>query len=102
MEEQNVPNNEFDHSEGAQILKSRSTAGLLGVFIGCFGAHNFYLGYTKKAIIQLVITLVGFVLCCIIIGLIPLLAVGIWSAVESINILTGKVNEDAQGRPLAD
>ncbi len=30
---------------------------LLGVFLGMFGAHNFYAGYTGKAAAQLVITL---------------------------------------------
>ena len=39
--------------------KSKVAAGLLGIFLGAFGAHKFYLGYTKTAIIMLVITLVG-------------------------------------------
>jgi len=30
-------------------LKSKTTAGLLGIFIGGAGIHNFYLGYTKKS-----------------------------------------------------
>jgi len=38
--------------------KSRTTFILLGVLLGALGAHNFYAGYTKKAIWQLVITLV--------------------------------------------
>lgn len=25
--------------------KSRIAAGLLGIFLGCYGVHNFYLGY---------------------------------------------------------
>ena len=32
--------------------KSKLVAGLLGIFLGGFGVHNFYLGYNKKAIIQ--------------------------------------------------
>ena len=32
-------------------------AGLLGIFLGAFGVHKFYLGYTKEALIQLAITL---------------------------------------------
>ncbi len=33
-------------------------AGLLGIFLGGFGAHKFVLGYTKEGIIQLVVTFV--------------------------------------------
>lgn len=33
-------------------------AGLLGILLGGFGVHKFYLGYTKEGIIQLVVTLV--------------------------------------------
>jgi TM2 domain-containing membrane protein YozV len=40
--------------------KSRTTFILLGALLGAFGAHNFYAGYTKKAVWQLVITLVSF------------------------------------------
>ena len=32
--------------------KSKLAAGLLGIFLGGFGVHNFYLGYTTKAIIK--------------------------------------------------
>lgn len=82
--------------------KSKVTAGLLGIFLGCFGAHNFYLGYTAKAVTQLVVTIVGYILCCLIIGVIPVLGVWIWSLVESIMILTGKIDRDAKGELLAD
>src|ERR1700709_2153686 len=37
--------------------KSRVAFVLLAVFLGSFGAHNFYAGYTRKAVIQLSITL---------------------------------------------
>ncbi|MEO6802494.1 MAG: NINE protein [Granulicella sp.] len=36
--------------------KSRVAFVLLAVFLGSFGAHNFYAGYTKKAVIQLCVT----------------------------------------------
>jgi TM2 domain-containing membrane protein YozV len=38
--------------------KSRTTFILLGALLGPFGAHNFFAGYTKKAIAQLAITAV--------------------------------------------
>ncbi len=40
-------------------MKSKVTAGVLGILLGAFGAHKFYLGYTKEAIIMLVVTLVA-------------------------------------------
>ena len=39
--------------------KSKIVAGLLGIFLGAFGVHKFYLGYTKEAIIMLAISLVS-------------------------------------------
>jgi TM2 domain/Prokaryotic RING finger family 1 len=38
--------------------RSRTTFILLGALLGALGAHNFYAGYTKKAVWQLVITVV--------------------------------------------
>ena len=70
--------------------KSKMTAGLLGIFLGGFGVHNFYLGYTGKAIAQIALTLCGF-------G-----AGGIWGLIEGILILTGKIDKDAKGVPLKD
>ena len=32
---------------------------ILGVLLGAFGAHNFYAGYTKKAVAQLCITVLS-------------------------------------------
>ena len=69
--------------------KSKIAAGLLGIFLGCFGVHNFYLGYTGKAIGQLLIT----VLTCGILS--PVSA--IWGLIEGILILTGSINTDAEG-----
>ena len=34
----------------AADAKSKMTAGLLGIFLGFVGVHNFYLGYTGKAV----------------------------------------------------
>src|SRR5262249_45378107 len=42
--------------------KSRTTFIVLGALLGALGAHNFYAGYTKKAVTQLLITVctIGF------------------------------------------
>ena len=76
--------------------KSKMAAGLLGIFLGGLGVHNFYLGYTTKAVIQLVVSLVGGV---ITLGL-AALAMEIWGLVEGIMILTGKIAVDGKGMPL--
>lgn len=65
--------------------KQKMTAGILSLFLGGFGVGRFYLGYTGLGIAQL-LTFGG----C-----------GIWSMIDGILILTGKV-PDAQGRPLRD
>lgn len=41
--------------------KSSKMSGLLCAFLGYFGVHNFYLGFKKKAIIELLISLVAIV-----------------------------------------
>lgn len=74
--------------------KSKMAAGLLGIFLGAFGVHNFYLGFTGKAIAQLLITL----LTC---GMLSF-ASAIWGLIEGILILTGSMNTDADGNPLRD
>ena len=65
---------------------------LLGLFFGGFGVHNFYLGYTNRAIIQLFLTIT-------VIGA-PIS--GVWVLVELILILmrSGSYGYDAQGQPL--
>jgi TM2 domain-containing membrane protein YozV/ribosomal protein L40E len=78
-------------------LKSKMAAGLLGVFIGAFGVHRFYLGYTGIAVAQLVLGLLGIFTCGI-----TTIAAGIWGLVEGIMILTGSINKDAQGKPLRE
>ncbi len=74
--------------------KSKIAAGLLGIFLGALGIHNFYLGFTSKAVAQLLIT----ILSC---GFLSVIS-GIWGLIEGIFILTGKYNVDANGNPLAD
>lgn len=37
--------------------KSKTTYVILGIFLGFLGIHNFYLGYTKRALVQLALTI---------------------------------------------
>lgn len=69
--------------------KSKLLAGLLGIFLGGLGIHNFYLGYTGKAVAQIILSF-----CC---------GIGaIWGFIEGILILTGTIKTDASGVELAD
>lgn len=76
---------------GAGEPKSKLIAGILGIFLGAWGIHRFYLGYTKMGIIQIIVTLVT---CG---------AGGIWGLIEGILILCGStITTDANGAPLKD
>lgn len=76
-----------------QNQKSKIAAGLFGIFLGAFGVHNFYLGYTGKAIAQLLIT----VLSC---GAFSFISV-IWGFIEGILALCGDM-KDANGNELKE
>lgn len=73
----------------SSMAKSRIAAGLLGIFLGGLGVHNFYLGFTGKGVAQIVLSL----FCGI--G-------AIWGFIEGIMILVGSINEDANGVPLRE
>lgn len=83
-------NKKIDNVNG----KSKITAGILGIFLGCFGVHNFYLGYNGKAIAQLLITLLSIFLLSWVSA--------IWGLIEGILILTGNIKKDASGNDLID
>jgi TM2 domain-containing membrane protein YozV len=63
--------------------RSRLTYILLGVLLGAFGGHNFYAGYIKRAVAQLLLT----VLSCFFGGVIS----WIWAIVE---VCTVKQDDD--------
>ncbi len=69
--------------------KSKLVAGLLGVFLGGLGIHNFYLGNTGRGVAQIALSF------CFGIG-------AIWGFIEGIMILTGHINKDAKGIPLKE
>ena len=77
-------------TQPAAGAKSKLTAGLLGIFLGGIGIHNFYLGFTGKAVAQIVVSLVT---CG---------AGSLWGFIEGIMILCGSMNKDADGNPLAE
>lgn len=82
--------------------KSKVVAAVLAFFLGTLGIHNFYLGYTSRAVCQLVLTIIGYVTAILLIGFLFLFCVGIWAFVEFIMILVGggRYSHDARGLPL--
>ncbi|WP_288273114.1 NINE protein [uncultured Bifidobacterium sp.] len=83
------------------IARNKILAGVLALFFGMFGIHNFYLGYTGRAVAQLLLSLLGWV----VFGLGPLAAL-VWSWVEAVRILTSDYgtpeHRDARGVELMD
>ena len=66
--------------------KSRIGYILLGLFLGGYGIHNFYAGYSQKAVMQLIL---GLVSCCLISG--------IWALIDIFTVTC-----DADGVPFGD
>lgn len=86
-------NNQFNNNNNS-APKSKVVAGLLGIFLGAFGVHNFYLGYTSKAVAQLLLTVLS---CCTLSWISSL-----WGFLEGIFILSGSISTDSKGNPLVD
>ena len=65
---------------------------LLAFCLGTLGIHNFYLGYTTKGIIQLILT----------ISVIGIFVSGPWALIDFILLImrSGSYATDAQGQPL--
>ena len=83
-----------DNASANTNAKSRLVAGLLGIFLGSLGIHNFYLGNKDKAMAQLLIS----VLSCFTLAVVS----EIWGLIEGILILCGNINVDGNGNPLKD
>ena len=78
--------------------RNKIAAGLLAIFLGALGVHNFYLGFKGKAVAQLLISILSF-------GLLAFVS-GIWAFIEGICILCSqpgsKWHKDADGAELQD
>lgn len=104
--------------------KSSVVAGILGIFLGGFGAHDWYLGNNKKGTIHLclfgggfLIAILGAILTAItaripvisllfglvaMLGYLALLGNGIWGLIEGIILLAqGDAGLAAKGYPVA-
>lgn len=68
--------------------RNRWIAGILGVLLGPFGVHRFYLGFTRIAVLQLIVSFLT-----LGIG-------GLWGFIEGVLCLVSGHMRDYQGRPL--
>jgi len=71
-------------------VKSRKVAMFLALFplTGIFGAHRWYLGFYKLAMLQMTVT--AFTLG----------AGYLWPCVEGVLLMNGRIEKDKEGRPL--
>ncbi|WP_306318543.1 MULTISPECIES: TM2 domain-containing protein [unclassified Streptomyces] len=70
--------------------KTKLAAGLLGIFLGFFGAGRFYTGHTGIAVAQLIVSIVTCGLG------------SVWGLIDGIMMLASGNGTDAQGRILRD
>ena len=79
------------HGPGTYSWRNRWVAGALGIVLGVFGVHRFYLGFTGLGVVQLVLTVGSLFM------LSPVVA--IWTFIEGILCFCGAI-DDADGLPL--
>ncbi len=63
-------------------------AGILAILLGGFGIHKFILGYQKEGVILLVLTVIGILTSCILIGSFILMVTWLIGLIEGIIYLT--------------
>jgi len=72
---------------------------LLAFFFGIFGVHRFYMGYSAIGAAMLGLTIIGVLTSCLGIGILFLIAAGIWAFIDFILICCNGVRM-ADGMPL--
>lgn len=82
-----IQNTPVQYGAAVKTGKERIAYILLGIFLGAFGAHNFYAGYNGKAIAQLLITILSF-------GILSIVSF-IWAIIEVITVTV-----DSTGKPM--
>jgi TM2 domain-containing membrane protein YozV len=80
--------------------KSRLITTLLTLFLGAFGAHRFYVGKIKTAIVMLCLSIVAVATAWIVIGIPFILTISAWVLVDLIYATTGMAT-DSQGRIIS-
>ena len=75
---------EYSDPSWDEIKSKKTTAGIIGLFFGAFGAHKFVIGYQKEGFIYLGVSVVGGIISC---GG-ALAVTSILALIESIMLLT--------------
>lgn len=68
-------------------MRNKTVAALFALFLGNLGIHKFYLGEKNAGLTYLICTLVGWLTCLVIIGLIPIFVIAILSFIDAIKLL---------------
>ena len=76
------------------MQKSKLVMLMLAIFLGWAGGHNFYLGFTSRAVGQLLITILSF-------GLLAPVS-SIWALIEGVVMFGNQHAIDSNGIPLKD
>ena len=76
------------------MQKSKLVMLILAIFLGWAGGHNFYLGFTSKAVGQLLISILSF-------GLLAPVS-SIWALIEGVVLFGNQHAIDSNGIPLKD
>ncbi len=81
----NLPTTPSPHPSPVPELKSTGFAYLIWAFAGGLGAHRFYLG-RPHGVTMLILLLGGIITVPFLIGLVPLMILGIWVLVDAVAI----------------
>jgi len=80
--------------------RSRLATVLLALFLGIFGAHRFYIGKTRTAIVMLILSILYLATVRLWgIMIISLAVVGLWTLIDFIFAVSG-IMKDREGRPI--
>ena len=90
------------HGFDAMRPSSRNSivAAVLAVFLGTLGVHNFYLGFTTRGVVQLLVSIIGGIFTC---GM-ATVAIAVWGFVEGVLLLAASPSRmyDGHGVILRD
>lgn len=81
----------YADTKASEVSSKKIAAALFAFFLGAFGAHKFYLGYTKQGVIMLLVFMFGFILLGV-----PSIVIGIIAFVEFILYLVKSDEEFEQ------
>ena len=83
--------------------RRRFTTALLAFTVGMFGIHNFYLGYMRRALLQLTLSVISLAILLLLqFGLVagvPIFTF-VWACFEGIKVVIGNTRVDADGNFL--